>query len=202
MNHKNVLIILISLFLTLSLIGCAPTEEPSPETTIQPGSSVLQNAFHVVNLLKDQNMEELSVFVHPDTGVRFSPYGYIDILNHQTFTTSQIPGLLTDTQTYLWGFFDGTGDPIQLTFEDYYEQFVYDVDFANPNLIGNNTVVGTGNSLLNISEVYPDAVFVEFHFTGFDPQYDGMDWESLRLVFLELDGIWYLSGIIHDQWTI
>jgi (p)ppGpp synthase/HD superfamily hydrolase len=43
---------------------------------------------------------------------------------------------------------------------------------------------------------------VEYHFSGFDPKYEGMDWRSLRLVFEEKDNIWHLVGIIHDQWTI
>jgi (p)ppGpp synthase/HD superfamily hydrolase len=29
-----------------------------------------------------------------------------------------------------------------------------------------------------------------------------MDWRSLRLVFEKKNDIWYLVGIIHDQWTI
>jgi hypothetical protein len=29
-----------------------------------------------------------------------------------------------------------------------------------------------------------------------------MDWESLRLVFQEEGGVWYLVGVIHDEWTI
>jgi (p)ppGpp synthase/HD superfamily hydrolase len=29
-----------------------------------------------------------------------------------------------------------------------------------------------------------------------------MDWRSLRLVFEKKDDIWYIVGIIHDQWTI
>jgi UDP-N-acetyl-2-amino-2-deoxyglucuronate dehydrogenase len=31
---------------------------------------------------------------------------------------------------------------------------------------------------------------------------EGMDWRSLRLVFEKKNDIWYLVGIIHDQWTI
>jgi hypothetical protein len=69
-------------------------------------------------------------------------------------------------------------------------------------MIGNNIVIGKGNTLENIHEVYPDGVFVEFHFTGFNEQYDGMDWKSLRLVFEQDGGSWRLVGIVHDQWTI
>ncbi|MFC7680891.1 hypothetical protein [Paenibacillus sp. GCM10028914] len=48
----------------------------------------------------------------------------------------------------------------------------------------------------------PEAVIIEYHFDGFNPEYAGMDWKSLRLVFRLEEGSWRLSGIIHDEWTI
>jgi hypothetical protein len=61
--------------------------------------------------------------------------------------------------------------------------------------------LGGGNSIDNSSEFYPEAKIVEYYFSGFDPQYGGMDWRSLRLVFSELNDTWYLVGVIHDEWT-
>ena len=69
-------------------------------------------------------------------------------------------------------------------------------------MIGNNTAIGSGNIIDNVPTEYPDGEFVEFHFTGFDSQYEGMDWRSLRLVFEEHAGAWHLVGIVHGQWTI
>lgn len=169
--------------------------QPSPGT---PFNQVLT----VIALLADLDMNALSPYIHPTKGVRFSPYGYVDTANHLVFTQEQLSTLMADTQTYTWGSYDGSGEPIIKTFPEYYAEFVYDEDFINPHVIGNNVIVGTGNSLINITEVYPEGVFVEFHFQGFDPQYEGIDWVSLRLVFEELDGNWYLVGVIHDQWTI
>lgn len=206
MINKRALIIWSLLILSFATIGCSPTtpstQDPPLTAVVAPGNYVIQNALDVVGLLQSQDMSGLELYIHPEKGVRFTPYGHIDPANDRLFVDSLIPGLLLDTQTYLWGYYDGSGDPIELTFSDYFDQFVYDVDFANPNLIGNNVLIGSGNSQSNITEVYPDAVFVEFHFTGFDPQYSGIDWESLRLVFEEINDIWYLTGIIHDQWTI
>jgi hypothetical protein len=103
---------------------------------------------------------------------------------------------------YHWGTYDGSGMPIELAFRQYYKEFVYDVDFARPDVVGFNERVGQGNSIDNIASAYPDGMTVEYHFEGFDPEYAGMDWRSLRLVFEEEDGIWYLVGVVHDQWTI
>ncbi|MBB5355670.1 cell division protein FtsB [Anoxybacillus mongoliensis] len=164
-------------------------------------SSLLSVALDVVNALKNHDMNTLSSYVHSTAGVRFSPYSHIDVQHDLQFSASQLPSLWSSTQVYQWGAYDGSGDPIQLTFQDYFDRFVYDVDFANPHMIGNNVVVGTGNMINNIQQAYPNGSFVEFHFNGFDPQYNGMDWRSLRLVFEQESGQWKLVGIIHDEWT-
>ncbi|CUA80764.1 hypothetical protein [Anoxybacillus suryakundensis] len=164
-------------------------------------SSLLSVALDVVNALKNHDMNTLAAYVHSTAGVRFSPYGHIDVQHDLQFSASQLPSLWSSTQVYQWGVYDGSGDPIQLTFQDYFDRFVYDVDFANPHMIGNNVVVGEGNMINNIQQVYVNSSFVEFHFTGFDPQYSGMDWRSLRLVFEQENGQWKLVGIIHDEWT-
>jgi hypothetical protein len=89
-----------------------------------------------------------------------------------------------------------------MTFQDYYARFVYDVDFAQPEVVGFDETVGRGNTINNIATVYPLAVTVEYHFEGFDPQYAGLDWRSLRLVLEEYGGDWVVVGIVHDEWTI
>jgi len=45
-------------------------------------------------------------------------------------------------------------------------------------------------------------VVVEFYRAPQDPQYGGMDWQSLRLVLLPDGDSWRLVGVIHDEWTI
>lgn len=164
--------------------------------------NLLLTTVRVLELLKDKDMDDLSDFIHPTKGVRFSPYGYVDVENHLVFTTDQVDDLEDDTEIYTWGSYDGSGEDIDLSFNDYYDDFIFDVDFSDPELIGNNVIIGIGNTLVNIEEVYPDGHFVELHFKGFDPQYEGIDWRSLRLVFEEVDGDWYLVAIIHDEWTI
>lgn len=159
-------------------------------------------AMNVLDSLKNEDMATLSTFVHPSNGLRFTPYEHIDIQNDKVFPASQITGLLTDTQIYTWGSYDGSGDPIDLNFSQYYDKYIYDEDFINPHIIGNNVAIGKGNTINNITTAYPNANFVEFHFTGFDPQYEGIDWKSLRLVFEDVGGTPYLVGIVHGQWTI
>lgn len=177
------------------------TEQLKSEAKQVNSSSLLPVALDVVNALKHKDMNAISSYIHSTAGVRFSPYGHIDVQHDLQFSTSQLPSLWFSTEVYQWGVYDGSGDPIQLTFQDYFDRFVYDVDFANPHMIGHNVAVGTGNMINNIQQVYSNSSFIEFHFTGFDPQYNGMDWRSLRLVFEQENGQWKLVGIIHDEWT-
>lgn len=164
--------------------------------------NLLATTVRVLELLKDKDMEDLSEFIHPTKGVRFSPYGHVDVDNHQVFSAEEVAELEGDAGFYTWGSYDGSGESIELDFNGYYDEFIFDEDFLNPQIIGNNVSVSQGNSLDNISEVYEDGHFIELHFQGFDPQYEGIDWKSLKLVFEVVDNDWYLVGIVHDQWTI
>lgn len=89
-----------------------------------------------------------------------------------------------------------------MTFAEYYRKFVYDQDYIHPEQTAVNHRIGQGNTIDNSRQVYPNATLVEYHLSGFDPQYQGMDWKSLRIVLEKDAGQWYVVGIIHDQWTI
>ncbi len=180
-----------------------PLPQPSPTPTEAPPEPLTldETAYEVINALAARDLEKVAEFVHPEKGLRFSPYTYVEN-DHQVFMPAELPGLVGSDQVYLWGFYDGTGDPIELTFDAYYEQFVYSADFANPEEMAVNEELGWSSMINNISEYYPGSSFVEYHFSGFEEDYAGMDWVSLRLVFLEEDGNWFLVGVVHDQWTI
>lgn len=174
-------------------------KQPTPVDT---EAAVKARGQEALSALKAGDMGSLAKMVHPDKGIRFSPYAYVNKETDKVFTAQQVANLFEDKTKYTWGSFDGSGEPIKFIFAEYYSKFVYDQDFLNAKEFGYNRRVGQGNSLDNSKEAYPQAAIVEYHFPGFDPKYNGMDWKSLRLVFEETDGLWYLVGIIHDQWTI
>ncbi|NLX64362.1 MAG: hypothetical protein GX022_06290 [Clostridiaceae bacterium] len=203
------LIVLIGL---LSACGRIQTKVPGDQATEETGIEdrndvssseiIKETAREAINALRDKDMEKISKLVHPEKGVRFSPYAFVDVKNDLVFAAADVKDLLSDTTIYTWGSFDGTGDPIELTFEEYYKKFIYDADFANAEQVGYNEILGKGNTIENSAEVYKDSVIVEYHFSGIDPQYEGMDWRSLRIVFEKFRDTWYIVGIIHDQWTV
>ena len=147
-------------------------------------------------------MDTLSSFVHPVKGVRFTPYTYVSLEKDLLFTKEEVKGFLENEKEYIWGNYDGTGDEIKLTPQEYYDKFIYTADFVNAPEIGYNTVLSSGNMLENQFQVYENPIVVEYYFPGFNPEYEGMDWQSLRLVFEEYEGQWFLVGIIRNQWTI
>lgn len=212
--------IILALLLTVSLIGSASCgflnnltpqdNDKTGDTTTQPTTTVEQSdeekirsvADEALAALKEKDMDAFSKLVYPEKGVRFTPYSYVNLEEDLVFTVDQLKTLLDSKKKYMWGHFDGTGDPMELTFAEYYEKFIFDVDFTEAPEVGYNKVLGQGNSLNNTDEAYPSANVMEFHFPEIDPQYEGMDWRSLKLVFEKKDNNWYIVGVIHNQWTI
>jgi hypothetical protein len=152
--------------------------------------------------LKNRDWGLLAKVVHAEKGVRFSPYGYIDSKNDLLFTAAQVRNFDKDEQQYHWGAYDGSGEPIKLTAVRYFETFVYNHDFLQAPRVSYNRIIGRGNTTNNQTEAYPGAIIVEYHFPGFDSKSEGIDWQSLRLIFEMKDGMAYLIGISHAQWTI
>jgi hypothetical protein len=174
-----------------------PTFTPEPPSPL----TLEESAEAVINALAEKDLQAVAEFVHPEQGVRFSPYTYVEE-SHQVFTVEELASLPGSEEIFSWGNFDGTGDPIELTFDDYYQRFIYSADFANPEQMAVDEELGYSSMINNIADFYPGSSFVEYHFSGFVEDYGGMDWVSLRLVFIEEDGTWFLVGIVHDQWTI
>lgn len=176
-------------------------EKDLPSDTKMMSTSLLSVALSIMDDIAAQDFLSVSTYVDPILGLRFSPYSYIDFSSDLWFSPSQVANLMSDPLVYTWGNYDGSGDPITTNFIGYYNEFVYDETYDSPHMIGNNTLIGSGNMINNLNTLYPTASFVEFHFTGFNPAFDGMDWTSIRLIFEYVSGSWKLIGIGHDNWT-
>lgn len=174
-----------------------PLSPPEAKRIIQTTSD------QVITALKNKDMDTLSQFIDPEDGVRFTLYSYVDTEQDLVFDRKGIQNFLTDEQTYLWGYYDGSGEAVELTPSEYYDKFIYDQDFANADDVSYNETLSGGTTLNNQSEVYgDDAIIVEYYFQGFEPEYEGLDWESLTLVFEEEEDTWYLVAIISNRMTI
>jgi hypothetical protein len=163
---------------------------------------IKDTAYQVLELIKNKDMDALSDYVHPEFGVRFSPYSYVSPEKDIVMNQDQIKSFFEDETEYTWGNYDGSGEPIKMTPNKYYEEFIYSKDFMNAEEISYNKILSEGNINNNQFEIYAKSIVAEYYFSGFEEQYGGADWQSIRLVFQELNGTWYLVGIIHNQMTI
>ncbi|OEF97446.1 hypothetical protein [Desulfuribacillus alkaliarsenatis] len=161
-----------------------------------------ETANNAIIALRNKDAETLADYVHPEAGVRFTPYTYVSLDDDVVLTKEEMKNFFESQQEYLWGLYDGKGNEIKLTPAEYYEEFIYTEDFIEAEEIGYNEVLSSGNMLENQFDVYDNPIVVEYYFSGFNPDFEGMDWRSLRLVFEEHEGTWLLVGIIHNQWTI
>lgn len=164
--------------------------------------AVAGRAREAMAALRGKGLRRFSSFVHPTQGVRFSPSAYVDAGHDLRFTARHVSTFFSDTTRYTWGLADGTGEPIQLTFAEFYRRHLNDRDYSSAPQVSYNRTLGRGNTVNNATAVYPGAVIVEYYFPGTDPNFGGLDWESLRLVFQRQGTAWYIVGIIKDHWTI
>lgn len=181
------------------------TYELTEEGIIKPEVAeklIKETSDKLINAISSKDAETISEYVHPVKGVRFTPYTFVYLEQEVVFNKEEVKNFFKDKEIYVWGFYDGIGDEIKLTPSEYYEKFIYPEDFANAEKIGYNEVLSFGNAMENQFEVYENPIVVEYYFSGFNPEYEGMDWRSLRLVFEQYEGSWKLVGIISNQWTI
>lgn len=198
------------LLISLLLLSCqqeakkpAPFDPPAAATKeiTDPKTETLALTKEILDVLKGKEYEKLVDYMHPVKGVRFSPYAYVDTLKNIRLQRVEFLGELQKNEPIRWGEFDGSGDPMVLTMKDYFAKFVYNADFQNAEKTAYNEMLGHGNSLNNLTTIYPNSNFTESYFSGFDPKYNGMDWTCLRLVYQKHEDKLYLIAIIHDQWT-
>jgi hypothetical protein len=149
----------------------------------------------VIQALRDKDMKAVAAMVHPAKGLRFSPYASVDRKVTHQVSGSQLKAFTDRPGKRTWGMDDGSGDPIRLSFSRYYSKFIYDRDFAAaPKITYNDSSLATKKAW----EEFPSAIVVNYSFpeSGKNPE------DHLLLTFEEQQGKWYLTGIIHDGWTI
>lgn len=179
-----------------------PAAEELPALDRTDNILLLEASTQVLLALETQDYATLSTLVHPEKGVTFTPYSTVQPDIDLCFTSSQIALTETDTTAYVWGVEDGIGSPIELTIGDYIQKYVYNTDYTQAPQIGIDTILTSGNAMENVVVSFPQGRFVEYHVPQIDPDLQGYDWSSLKLVFEIYDNQWVLVGFIHSQWTI
>ncbi|TFD96274.1 S-layer homology domain-containing protein [Jeotgalibacillus sp. R-1-5s-1] len=162
--------------------------------------ALLETANDILVHLQNEEFDNIVPYLNDEHGLRFCPYAG-SCIDHGgvMFSAEDIPGFMTDTNVYYWGDQDGSGFPIELTTASYYQDWLMDAPYTEKERYGRSIQPAT-HDLIRVE--YPNAKVVEFYFAGTD-QYEGMDWQSLNMIFeKDENGEWKLIAIINDRWTI
>lgn len=154
----------------------------------------------ILQLLKMKDYEKFAQYFHPEKGVRFSMYGYIQPKKDKIFSKDDFLKYIGTNIKFTWSEKDGTGDLLQMSLKNYLEKWVFVKDFTQSEF-SLNEIKNRGNTINNIKEIYPNSTFTENYLEGSE-EFGQMDWNSLRLVFEEYEGKLFLVAVINDQWTI
>lgn len=181
--------------------SAAATGSPTGTRAPADQGTLKARAAEVVTALRDKDFARLSTLAHPDQGIRFSPYAFVDLQKHVRLDRATLARGFANPQRYLWGHTDGQGAPMEWTFEEFYTRQLWDRDYSKATMIAIDTRQQNGNTIDNSRQAYPNAHVVEYHLPSTDPN-TSLDWGSLRIVLEDKGGTWYVVGLIHDEWTI
>lgn len=162
---------------------------------------LLERSESALELLKAEDYAGLSALIHPEKGLTLTPFSTVSAEYDRTLSSQEVSVLSEDEETYVWGVMDGSGMPIRSTCDAYFDRFVFNADYTQAPEVGVDTVLMSGNALENVADAYPQARFVDYSFPGIDPEKNGYDWCSLKLVFEPWQNNWYLVGLVHSEWT-
>ena len=152
----------------------------------------------VLQSLKMKDYEKFSSFIHPEKGVTFSMYSYVNPEKDKHFSVTDFRKYITSPVKFTWGEQDGTGDLLILPVKDYLEKWVFKKDFTQSQL-SINSYQGQGNTINNIRTTY-EGYLIENYIAGTE-EYGLMDWNSLFFVFSEHEGEYYLVAVVNNSWT-
>ena len=180
--------ILFVLFLVVVLSACDGGKsksdskaKPETDTVVKSKEASLNELTEeVLTCLKNEDYKKLAEYIHPELGLRFTPYAFIVVEEDICLKPAAFLSEIEKQNVLTWGSYDGIGDPIELSINEYFKEFVYTADFLNAEKKSLNEFLGGGNTTNNLKEVYQDCDFMECHFSGFNPEFEGLDWCSLR----------------------
>lgn len=192
--------------LAVSQIATAATADNQPnKTTVAKNHASKQQALiaqakRIQSVLATGNYSAITQYIHPTKGVRFSMYALVSD-EDKVFSRQDYRQYLQQSKIrFTWGSKDGSGEEYIVPLPEYLKDWVKARDFSRTSVSVNAFQRG-GNSLNNLTEIYPKADFVEFYYKG-TKKYSQMDWRVLRLVFENYQGKPYLVGVVTDEWTI
>lgn len=182
-------ILLVSFFFYL---GCQPNK---PNLTSSDEAAV-----YFLKLIKEQNYEELSHNIS-NSGLRLATSPYLSETN-LILTPSQVAKINSNSNQFNFGQSDGSGEPIMLTLQEFFERYVYSHDYLaiDQSSLPNQQIYHS-STLNNIEQIYPNSTIQTHTYPG-SSQFDNMDWQKLNLVIEAEPSGFKLKALVNEEWTI
>jgi hypothetical protein len=172
----------------------------SPKPAPPYEAEVRTRATAIVAALKAKDFDTVADAVHPTKGVRFSHYGEVHPTDDALLTAAQLRAAWKSGQSMKWGKRWAEDAPINEPLAKYYDEFVYNADYAAAEDITVDSVIGWGSLMYGDVAAYPGSSIVDFHVRGKHPPVYG-DWNSLRVVLEKQGAKWWLVALVECQWT-
>jgi len=153
-------------------------------------------ANYLLKRLQERNLLAISALTHDELPVKISPKVRLDS-NTFSIDGKLFSKLALTNETIRWYGMMASGEPLELNFEDYWDQYVWNKDYSKA-ILTFNKFENRSSVENNIKSHFPDCDIVEAFLKG-DQE---LSWQSLILVFKVHEGKHYLVGLIHDQHEI
>lgn len=207
----------LAILSVFAVLACDKKQEKSPTASTDnlkrsnERTETKQESFSTEVALKKTNDEILQAlkvnfydvfakYIHPQKGVRFSMYAFVNKNDDKHFSRADFEKYYPTKTIFTWGSRDGSGEIYKATIDQYMKNWVFKKDFTKSEY-AYNKFLGSGNSLNNLKDIYPKTNFTENYISGSEKS-SGMDWNALRFVFEEFEGKYYIVAVINDEWTI
>ena len=190
----------IILLLTLSLASCSSLK--SKVRVSGYDGDLLLRAKLALAAISNEDAETIASIVHPGQGIRISPD--MNVTQESiVLKPKDIKEHLNDEKKFKWGIEDGTGDPIVLTLNEYLQTRAEIFSGVTDVLTGDIATIGKRRSSApNTTATFfaSDVLVVSYRIQASHPE--NHDWQTLWMVFRQKNGVWFLVGLVNDQWTI
>lgn len=152
----------------------------------------------ILSSLKRNDYKKFAAFIHPLKGIRFSVYGYLNT-DDKHFNFEDFQKYYPTNVKFTWGYEDGSGEIIVMSIKNFLDKWVFKRNFSESKCTFG--YFEKEDTLHGFSTVYGELPFTE-NYIASSNQFEYPDWNSLKLVFEEYNGMYYLVGVINDEWRI
>lgn len=174
------------------------------ENVVDLERKLINSSSEIVTYLQNEDFEKLAEKVDPVDGITFAlfadfgaepGYGgeYVNLSRNEIKSAAD--------QQFVWGY-DDSDKEYKMTLKDYVNEMLLKLngeEVTYEEITFNQSAFEYGGVINTIHENYPDAKYVEYYAP--DKSGENRSFQSIRFIFQERDGIWYLIGISRDVAT-